>query len=55
MDANPPEIIASATEGYVDENSPVGTKVVDSEGEPLEIDVIDKDFVSICKTLYNNI
>lgn len=33
-------------EGFVDENSPVGTKVVDHNGEPLKVDVVDKDFVS---------
>lgn len=46
VDANPPEIIASAADGYVDENSPVGTRVVDSQGVPVKIDVTDKDFVS---------
>lgn len=44
VDANPPEIFVSSAEGFVDENSPVGTVVVDSEGKPLEFTVVDKDF-----------
>lgn len=46
VDAHPPEIKLSATEGYVDENSPIGEKVLDSNGDPLLVTVEDKDFVS---------
>ncbi|XP_060526708.1 cadherin-99C [Cylas formicarius] len=44
VDANPPEIVLSSTEGFVDENSPIGEKVVDSRNIPLTITVDDKDF-----------
>ncbi|KRT82261.1 Cadherin, partial [Oryctes borbonicus] len=44
VDANPPEIVASSTEGFVNENSPVGTNVLDSGGNPLFVTVEDKDF-----------
>ncbi|KAI5749018.1 hypothetical protein M8J76_003987 [Diaphorina citri] len=43
VDANPPQISASAVEGFVDENSPVGTKVVDSEGNRVRLTVTDAD------------
>ncbi|KAL9892419.1 cadherin 99C isoform 2-T4 [Glossina fuscipes fuscipes] len=43
VDANPPIISASSTEGYVDENSPVGTKVLDSRGKPLSFKTTDAD------------
>lgn len=46
VDANPPEVLVSAQEGFVDENSPVGTNVVDEKGEPVLFTVNDKDFVS---------
>ncbi|CAH1118837.1 unnamed protein product [Phaedon cochleariae] len=44
VDAHPPEIKLSSREGFVDENSPVGEKVVDSKGNPIHITVEDKDF-----------
>ncbi|KAK9736565.1 Cadherin domain [Popillia japonica] len=44
VDANPPEIVVSSTEGFVNENSPVGTNVLDSGGNPLIVTVEDKDF-----------
>ncbi len=47
VDSNPPVIHASASEGFVDENAPVGTKVVDSAGKPILITVTDADLVSI--------
>ncbi|XP_014216092.1 cadherin-99C [Copidosoma floridanum] len=43
VDSNPPEISASSTEGYVDENAPVGTKVVDANGHPIVLSVSDAD------------
>lgn len=45
VDANPPELHISSSEGYVDENSPIGTNVVDPGGRPLKLTVTDKDFV----------
>jgi hypothetical protein len=42
----PPEISVSSPEGYANENSPIGEKVLDSDGNPLVITVTDKDFVS---------
>lgn len=45
VDSNPPILLASATEGFVDENSPVGTYVVTQPGgdEPLYFMVSDDD------------
>lgn len=53
VDANPPEIVMSSTEGFVNENSPVGTNVLDSGGNPLIVTVEDKDFVR--KNVYDYI
>ncbi|KAJ8937490.1 hypothetical protein NQ314_011880 [Rhamnusium bicolor] len=44
VDAHPPEISMSSREGYVDENSPIGEKVVDLNGKPLLVTVQDRDF-----------
>lgn len=46
VDANPPEIHTSAPEGFVNENAPIGTEVIDVEGKPLVLEVSDKDLVS---------
>lgn len=43
VDVNPPEIIATATEGYVEENSPVGTQILDANGRPISFTVTDAD------------
>ncbi|XP_026273024.1 cadherin-99C [Frankliniella occidentalis] len=43
VDVNPPEIIATATEGYVEENSPVGTQILDVNGKPISFTVTDAD------------
>uniref|UniRef100_A0A8D8MA25 Protocadherin-15 n=2 Tax=Cacopsylla melanoneura TaxID=428564 RepID=A0A8D8MA25_9HEMI len=43
VDANPPQIILNAGEGFVDENSPVGTKVTDTQGNRLRLLVNDAD------------
>ncbi|XP_068081396.1 cadherin-99C isoform X2 [Anabrus simplex] len=43
VDSSPPVIHASAIEGFVDENSPKGTKVVDSSGNPIQLTVTDAD------------
>ena len=47
VDSNPPVISASAIEGYVDENAPVGTKVTNEDGKPIVLSVSDADLVSI--------
>lgn len=44
VDSNPPVISSSHTEGYVDENSPVGTKIVDIQGNPIRLKTTDADF-----------
>ncbi|XP_043479198.1 cadherin-99C [Leptopilina heterotoma] len=43
VDSNPPTITASAIEGFVDENAPIGTRVVDEEGNPIRLTVTDAD------------
>ncbi|BES91601.1 Cadherin domain [Nesidiocoris tenuis] len=43
VDSAPPMIEASATEGFVDENSPVGTRVLDVNHNPIKLSVTDKD------------
>ena len=46
VDSNPPAITASSIEGFVDENAPVGTKVIDKGGKPIVLTVSDADLVS---------
>lgn len=43
VDSFPPVIHASSTEGFVDENSAVGTKVLDSKGNPIKLTTTDAD------------
>ncbi|XP_032596212.1 cadherin-99C isoform X2 [Drosophila grimshawi] len=43
VDANPPVISSSDIEGYVDENSPIGTKVLDANGKPITFRTTDDD------------
>ncbi|KAG8256727.1 hypothetical protein J6590_063040 [Homalodisca vitripennis] len=43
VDSNPPRISVTAVEGMVDENTPVGTKVIDAEGNPIILTVTDAD------------
>uniref|UniRef100_W4VRE0 Putative auditory receptor cell stereocilium organization n=1 Tax=Corethrella appendiculata TaxID=1370023 RepID=W4VRE0_9DIPT len=43
VDAYPPVIGISATDGFVDENSPVGTKVTDAKGAPITLSTTDLD------------
>lgn len=43
VDSNPPTITASAIEGFVDENAPIGTRVIDEEGNPIRLTVTDAD------------
>lgn len=50
VDINPPIIHSSAVDegyGFVEENSPVGTKVLDKNGQPITLTVTDDDLVSI--------
>ena len=46
VDSNPPVITASSIEGFVDENAPIGTKVIDASGNPIVLTVSDADLVS---------
>lgn len=43
VDSNPPVVTATATDGYADENAPIGTKVVDKNGNPIRLTVTDED------------
>lgn len=43
VDASPPKIHTSAPEGYVNENAPIGTEVIDKDGNPLVLTVTDDD------------
>lgn len=43
VDAFPPVINITSTEGYVDENSPIGTTVTDSKGKPIRLTTTDAD------------
>lgn len=47
VDSNPPIITASNVEGFVDENAPIGTKVIDENNEPIVLTVSDADLVSV--------
>lgn len=47
VDSNPPVITASSIEGYVHENAPIGTKVIDENGNPIVLNVSDADLVSL--------
>jgi len=49
VDINPPVIHSSAADegyGFVEENSPIGTKVLDKNGQPIILNVTDDDLVS---------
>ncbi|XP_020300052.1 cadherin-99C isoform X2 [Pseudomyrmex gracilis] len=43
VDSNSPVITASNIKGFVDENAPVGTKVIDESGNPIVLTVSDAD------------
>ena len=47
VDSNPPMVTATAIDGYADENAPIGTKVVDKNGNPIRLTVTDEDLVRI--------
>lgn len=49
VDSNPPVITASSIEGFVDENAPIGTKVIDESNNPIVLTVSDADLVSPTK------
>lgn len=44
VDAFPPVISSTSSEGFVNENSPVGTKVLDSTGNPIMFKTTDADY-----------
>ena len=44
-DNHPPELAVSATEGFIDENSALGTLVLDKGGNPIRFTVSDRDQV----------
>lgn len=46
VDSNPPVLKASALEGHVAENAPVGTPVLDPAGKIIKLQVYDPDLVS---------
>jgi hypothetical protein len=46
VDSNPPVLQASAIEGSVNENAPIGTNVLDTNGQPIVLSVHDADLVS---------
>ncbi|XP_055588402.1 cadherin-99C isoform X2 [Uranotaenia lowii] len=43
VDAYPPVISVTSTEGFVDENSSIGTTVTDSKGKPIKLSTSDAD------------
>lgn len=45
VDSNPPVIVSSSIEGFVDENSPIGTKVIDKNGHPITLKTTDADLL----------
>ena len=46
-DIHPPVLTVTAGQGFVDENSPVGTLVRDSNNNPITFSVSDKDLSSV--------
>lgn len=50
VDSNPPKISVTAVEGVVDENSAVGTQVMDIQGNPIILTVADADLVITRRT-----
>ena len=55
VDSNPPKLRASATQGYVDENSEIDTIVVDEMKAPIMLTVTDDDFVSFLSEYINGL
>ena len=50
-----PRLVADSLEGFVEENSPVGTLItsVRRKGQPLQLRVIDDDMVLILSSAYS--
>ena len=46
-DIHPPVLTVTASQGFVDENSPVGTLVRDTNNNPITFAVSDKDLSSV--------
>ena len=46
-DIHPPILTVTASQGFVDENSPVGTLVMDTNNNPITFAVSDKDLDSV--------
>ena len=44
-DNHPPELAVSATEGFIDENSALGSLVLDKGGNPIRFTISDRDQV----------
>ena len=44
-DNHPPELAVSANEGFIDENSALGTLVLDKGGNPIRFTISDRDQV----------
>lgn len=55
VDASPPVLSASAKEGFVQENSPIGTRVLDANAKPIKLSVTDADLVSYIINLLNHL
>lgn len=43
QDTSPPVINATAVVGFVEENSPIGTKILDANGKPIMLSISDTD------------
>lgn len=43
MDTSPPVINATTVIGFVEENSPIGTRVLDGNGDPINLSITDDD------------
>ena len=46
-DIHPPVLTVTANEGFVDENSAVGSQVLDSNNNPITFSVSDKDLDTV--------
>lgn len=43
MDISPPVINATTVVGFVEENSPIGTRILDANGDPVHLSITDED------------
>lgn len=46
MDISPPVINATAIDGFVEENSAIGTRILDANGKPIRLSITDNDLDS---------